>query len=137
MCIMPLVPETKMADAHKQSVSGNHWPVEPRDHCLKLCPLLNFVPRFMEPTLRHVFSINTSSSNTLPLFHIFTCRATHSFQCDYQREYYHSLIFTNSRQTPKNVYDMQTFLSSIYLVCETFSILENSNCVESQKETNI
>ena len=72
---MPLVPETKMADAHKQSVSGNHWPGEPRDQCLKLRPPLNFAPRFLELSPRHVFSINTSSSKTLPLFHNFTCRA--------------------------------------------------------------
>ena len=72
---MPLVPETKMADAHKYSISGNHWPGEPRDQCLKLRPHLNSVPRFLEPTPRYVFSINTSSSNTLLLFHIFTCRA--------------------------------------------------------------
>ena len=72
---MPLVSETKMADVHKQSVSGNHWPGEPRDQCLKLRPHLNFVPRFLEPIPRHVFSINTSSTNTLPLFHVFTCRA--------------------------------------------------------------
>ena len=30
MDVMPLVPETKMADAHKQSVSGIHWPGEQR-----------------------------------------------------------------------------------------------------------
>ena len=72
---MPLVPETKMADARKLSVSGNHWPGEPRDQCLNLRPHLNFVLRFLEPIPRHVFSINTSSSNTLPLFPIFTCRA--------------------------------------------------------------
>ena len=28
---MPLVPTTKMADARKYSISGNHWPGEPRD----------------------------------------------------------------------------------------------------------
>ena len=72
---MPLVPEIKMADASKYSLSGNHWPGEPRDQCLKLRHHLNFVPRFLEPTPRHVISINTSSSNTLSLFHNFTCRA--------------------------------------------------------------
>ena len=46
MVVMPLVPETKMADAHKQSVTGNHWPGEPRGQCLKLRPHLNFIPRF-------------------------------------------------------------------------------------------
>ena len=30
MDVMLLVPETKMADARKQSVSGTHWPGEPR-----------------------------------------------------------------------------------------------------------
>ena len=72
---MPLVPSTKMVDAHKYSVSGNHWPGEPRDQCLKLRPHLNFVPRFLELIPRHVFSINTSSSNTLSLFPSFYCSA--------------------------------------------------------------
>ena len=75
---MSLVPETKMADAHKQSVSGYHWPEEPRDQCLTLRAHLNFVPCFLVPIPRHVFSINTSSSNTLSLFHIFTCMANSS-----------------------------------------------------------
>ena len=30
MVVMPLVPETKMVGAHKQSVSGTHLPGEPR-----------------------------------------------------------------------------------------------------------
>ena len=72
---MPLVPITKMEDTRKYSVSGNHWPGEPRDQCLKLHPHLNFVLRFLEPIPRHVFSINTSSSNTLSLFHNFNCSA--------------------------------------------------------------
>ena len=66
---MPLVPTTKMADAHKYSVSGNHWPGKPRDL------LKNYVPRFLESIPRHVFSINTSSSNTLSLFPNFYCSA--------------------------------------------------------------
>ena len=64
-----------MADARKYSVSGNYWPGEPRGQCLKIRHHLNFVPRFLEPTPRLVFSINTPSSNTLSLFHIFTCGA--------------------------------------------------------------
>ena len=36
----------------------------------------------LRPRVRHVFSINTSSSNTLSLFHKFHCSAdTHSLQC--------------------------------------------------------
>ena len=46
MDVMPLVPETKMADPRKYSVSGIHSPGEPRGQCLKLHPHLNFVPRF-------------------------------------------------------------------------------------------
>ena len=43
--------------------------------CVKLRPRLNFVPRFLEPIPRHVFSINTSSSNILSLFPNFYCSA--------------------------------------------------------------
>ena len=50
MAVMPLVPETKMADARKQYVSGNYWPGEPRDQCSKLRPSLQFHPVFLEPT---------------------------------------------------------------------------------------
>ena len=67
---MPLVPETKMADAHKKSVSGNHWTGEPHDQCLKLRPHLNFISRFLEPTPKHVFSTNTSSSFSFSHFHL-------------------------------------------------------------------
>ena len=75
MDVCHLFPETKTADARKYSVSGNHWLVELHDQCLKLRPHLNFVLRSLEPIQRHVFSIYTSSSNTLSPFHIFTCRA--------------------------------------------------------------
>ena len=81
---MPLVPTTKMADARKYSVSGNHWPGEPHD-LLKTTSPFEFRPAFFffggggEPIPRHVFSINTSSSNTQSLFPIFYCSAnTHS-----------------------------------------------------------
>ena len=47
---MPLVPETKMADARKQSVSRTHWPGEPRGQCSKLRPQLQCRPAFLEPT---------------------------------------------------------------------------------------
>ena len=46
MGVMPLAPKTKMADTHKQSVSGNYWPGEPHGQCLKLHPHLNFLPCF-------------------------------------------------------------------------------------------
>ena len=42
---MPLVPTTKMADAHKYSVSGNHWPGEPRD-LRKTTSAFKFRPAF-------------------------------------------------------------------------------------------
>ena len=79
---MPLVPTTKMADARNYSVSGNHWPGEPRD-LLKTTFTFEFRPAFLEPIPRHVFSINTSSSNTLPFFSPISIAAlTHSLQCD-------------------------------------------------------
>ena len=42
---MPLVPTTKMAEAHKYSISGNHWPGEPRD-LLKTTSPFEFRPAF-------------------------------------------------------------------------------------------
>ena len=96
MDVMPLVPETKMADARKHS--GTHWPEELRGQCLKLSLA------FLEPTTGHVFSINTSSSNTLSLLHISLTGPTLSPQCDFPREHYHSLISTNSRQSPQKMY---------------------------------
>ena len=50
MAVMPLVAETKMANARKQSVSGTHWPGEPHGQCSKLRPLLQFRPAFLDPT---------------------------------------------------------------------------------------
>ena len=94
---MSLLPETKMVDARKHSVSGTHWSGEPHGQCLKICPHFNF----MEPTLWHVFSKNALSSNTLSLFHISFIEPTNSLQCDFLREHYHSLISTNSRQPPQ------------------------------------
>ena len=66
---------------HTYSVSGNHCPGEPRD-LRKTTPRVNFVLR-LEPLPRHVFSINTSSSNTLPLFtQILRSGYTLSLRCD-------------------------------------------------------
>ena len=49
--------------------------------CLELRPRVNLVLR-LEPLTRRVFSINTSSSNTLSLLHDFFAAATHSLQCE-------------------------------------------------------
>ena len=49
------------------SVSGNHWPGEPRD-MFKTTSARKFKSCIFEPPTRRVFSINTSSSNTLVLF---------------------------------------------------------------------
>ena len=96
MDVMPLIPETKMADARKQSVSGTHWPGEP-----KTTSALQFRPAFLQSTPWQEFSINTSSSNTLSLFTFSLTEPIHSLQCDFQREHYHSLISTNSSQPPQ------------------------------------
>ena len=50
------------------SVSGNHWPGGPRD-MLKTTSARKFKSCVFEPPTRRVFSINTSSSNTLVLFY--------------------------------------------------------------------
>ena len=72
---MPLFPETKMADAHKQSVSGNYCPGEPRDQCLKLRPHLNFVPRFLGADSKTRIFYKYLIFKHFSLFHNFTCRS--------------------------------------------------------------
>ena len=72
---MPLVP-TKMADA-QYSVSGNHWPGGPRD-MLKTTSARKFKSCVFEPPTRRVFSINTSSSNTLVLFYEISSQRQHA-----------------------------------------------------------
>ena len=116
---MPLFPETKMADARKYSVSGNHWPGEPRDQCLKVRPHLNFAPRsvfwsrifYKYFVFKHTLSSLTSRHNTITLSY--------------------SLIAVKRHKMYKPLF------STLYLVGETFYCLKNSNCVEPQKETNI
>ena len=49
------------------SVSGNHWPGGPRD-MFKTTSARKFKSCVFEPRTRRVFSINTSSSNTVVLF---------------------------------------------------------------------
>ena len=78
---MPLVHTTKMADAHIFSL-GKTIGQENHVTCVKLRPRVNFVLR-LELLPRHVFSKNTSSSNTLPLFTQILCNGyTLSLQCD-------------------------------------------------------
>ena len=72
---MSLVP-TKMADA-QYSVSGNHWPGGPRD-MLKTTSARKFKSCVFEPPTRRVFSINTSSSNTLVLFYEISSQRQHT-----------------------------------------------------------
>ena len=99
---MPLVPEIKMADARKQSVSGTHWPVEPCGQCSKLHLQLQFRLAFLEPTPWQEFCINTLIFQHPLSFSTFLLTGpTHSFQCDFQREHYHSLISTNSSIPPQ------------------------------------
>ena len=59
------------------SVSGNHWSGEPRD-TLKTTS----ARKFSSCVWSHLFSINTSSSNTLCLLPDFFAAATHSLQCE-------------------------------------------------------
>ena len=126
---MPLVPTTKMADARKYSVSRNHWPGEPRD-MLKTTSPFEFRPAFLEPIPRHVFSINTSSLNTLSLLFPNSIAApTRSLQCD-------SLIHQQTSKATKWI-NHATFLSSKYFAYNTFFSLGNINCFKLQDEMNI
>ena len=59
------------------SVSGNHWPGEPRD-MFKTTSARKFKSCVFEPPTRRVFSINTSSSNTLVLFYQISSQQQHT-----------------------------------------------------------
>ena len=71
----------------------------------KTTSVLQFRPAFLELTLWRVFSINTLIfQHSLSLSHFHLQGPTHSLQCDFQREHYHSLISTNSSQPPEKMY---------------------------------
>ena len=59
------------------SVSGNHWPGGPRD-ILKTTSARKFKSCVFEPPTRRVFSINTSSSNTLVLVYQISSQQQHT-----------------------------------------------------------
>ena len=59
------------------SVSGNHWPGGPRD-MFKTTSARKFKSCIFEPPTRRVFSINTSSSNTLVLFDQISSQQQHT-----------------------------------------------------------
>ena len=59
------------------SVSGNHWPGGPRD-MFKSTSARKFKPCVFESPTRRVFSINTSSSNTLVLFYQISSQQQHT-----------------------------------------------------------
>ena len=59
------------------SVSGNHWPGGPRD-LFKTKSARKFKSYVFEPPTRRVFSINTSSSNTLVLFYQISSQQQHT-----------------------------------------------------------
>ena len=132
---MPLVPETKMADTSKQSVSGTHWPREPHSQCSKLRPPLHLRPAFLEPPPWQEFSINTLifHTHTLSLFFTFPLTGpTRSPQCDFQREHYHSLTSTISGIPPQKC----TCSASILLLFGEifFNFKNNRNFVKPPKE---
>ena len=132
---MPLVPETKMVDACKQPVSGTHWPGEPCGQCSKLCLPFQFRPAFLEPTPWQNFSINTLIFRHSLFFTFPLTGPTHSFQCDFQREYYHSLISTNNSIPPqKCICHANILLLVTPFQWDFFSFKNNRNFVKPPKE---
>ena len=126
---MPLVPTIKMADAHIFSL-GKPLAWRPLT-CVKLPPRVNFVLR-LEPLPRHVFSINTSSSNTLPLFSQFPLQRWHTLS-----SVWHSSYSSTGVKKQQHGWAAQAFIPSIYIDYETFSSLREIDCFEQQKEIDI
>ena len=136
MDIMPLVPETKMADARKQSVSGTHWSGEPRGQCSKLRPLLQFRPAFLKPTPWQEFSINTLIFQHSLFFSHFHLQDQHTLSSMTPRENTITLSFQlTAVYRHKNVYATQPFSYLLHLFGEIFfSFKNNRNFVKPPKE---
>ena len=62
---------------------------------------LQFRPAFLEPTPWQEFSINTLIFQHSLFFTFPLTGPTHSLQCDFQKEYYHSLISANCSIPPQ------------------------------------
>ena len=135
---MPLVPETKMADARKKSVSGTHWPREARGQCSKLRPQLHFRPAFLEPTPWQVFSINTLIVQHSLSFSHFHLQGQHTLSSVTSRENTITLSFQlTAVHRHKNVYAMQSFFYLLHLFGEIFYLFKNNrNFVKPLKERN-
>ena len=63
------------------SVSGNHWPGEPRDQ-LKTTSARKFRPAFGATSKTRIFYKYVVFKHSLSLLHNFFAAATHSLQCD-------------------------------------------------------
>ena len=105
------------------SVSGNHWPGGPRD-MFKTTSARKFKSCVFEPPTRRVFSINTSSSNTLVLFYEISSQRQHSFFTKSLRSS-NTLpsAWINRREKQHHGWASQTFIYNDY---ETLSSLSET-----------
>ena len=97
--------------------------------CVKLRPR-KFRPAFLELIPRHVFSINTSSSNTLSLFYpISIAVATRSVQCD-------SISPTNVKKQ-QHGWASQAFIPLKYFNSETPTVSNHRKKQTFQNMTSV
>ena len=134
---MPLVSETKMVDARKQSVSGTSWPEEPRGQCSKLRPLLQFPPAFLEPMTRIFYKYAHLPTLSLSFAH-FHLQGQHTLSSVTSREGTITLSFQlTAVYRHENVYVTQPFSYLLHHFGEIFfSFKNNRNFVKPPKETN-
>ena len=140
MAVIQLFPETKMADARKQSVLGTHCPGEPRSQCSKLHPPLQFRPAFLEPTPWQEFSINTLIFQHSLSFSHFHLQGQHTLSSVTSRENTITLSFQSTAvYRHKNVYATQPFSYLLHLFGEIFFQLQKQQkfrqTTERKKET--
>ena len=126
MALMPLVPETNMADVGKLISLGNllvrklTWLV-----LTTTSEVLISVPRFWgrlhDKDCLYILSsfknslfpfrfTETTCSHTLRL-----TETTHSFHFDFQRQHTLSLTFDFQQSTPRNVYSLKLYFSLFFL----------------------
>ena len=111
---------------HTYSVSGNHWPGEPRD-LLKTTSAHKFrLAFFGADSKTRIFYKYVVFKHSFSFFTVSIAVATHSLQCD-----------STDVKKQQHGWASQTFISSIYIDYETFSSLRETDCFEPQKERHL
>ena len=148
MTVIPLVPETKIADVGKLISLGN---ILARKTMLTTTSATSILSRIFGAYCMTRIVYKYSHFPTLIPFHIFTYKVNTLFpvwlpertlslsqfrltESTHTSSFFY--IWHPAINRHENVYSLQPFFSSLYFFGETFSSLDHRNVVKPQKETN-